>query len=267
MDFKFKKNYSITDLLDIIKILRSPEGCPWDRNQNHKTIRENFLEEVYEVIEAIDTDDTNLLKEELGDVLLQIVFHSQFEQENGNFNFDDVVNGICEKLIVRHPHVFGEDTAKDEREALQSWNSAKMKTKQQNTQTEVLNGVSKALPSLVRSRKVQKKAADIGFDYDNVDEAMDKVREEYFELEQEINNRDIHRCEDELGDLLFSVVNVSRFIGVDAEISLTKSCDKFIKRFSKVEQIAKDKNIDLNSALLDQLNELWDQAKNLVNSR
>ena len=151
MKFEEKDRYGFEDLVEIMKLLRSPEGCPWDREQDHKSIRKNFIEETYEVVEAIDNNDSELLKEELGDVLLQVVFHAQLESENGGFNIDDVCDGICKKLVVRHPHVFGDKSADSSTSALTNWDNVKMKTKSQKKQSEAMDSVSKALPSLMSS--------------------------------------------------------------------------------------------------------------------
>ena len=265
MEFEFKENYTIDDLVLIMKILRSKDGCPWDIEQTHQSIRQNFIEETYEVIEAIDKEDTNLLKEELGDVLLQVVFHSEIESEVGNFTIDDVASDICKKLIVRHPHVFSNVEASTTNEVINNWDKIKMQTKSQTTQTQVLQSVSKSLPSLMRSQKVQQKASKVGFDWDNIDGAIDKVYEEIEEVKEAYTKGDEEHCQEELGDLLFAVVNVSRFVGVDSEKSLYKACDKFIDRFSQVETMAKDRNINIKDASLDELNSLWDEAKKYKN--
>ena len=168
--------------MEIVKILRAPGGCPWDMAQTHQSIRSNFIEETYEAIEAIDNGDTALLREELGDVLLQVALHAEMEREAGAFDINDVCNDLCQKLIVRHPHVFGDKKADDEKDALQNWNAVKMKTKNQKTQTEAMESVCRALPALMRSEKIQRKSAKVGFDWDAVDGALDKLYEEYYGL-------------------------------------------------------------------------------------
>ena len=168
MNFTEKENYNFNDLVEIVKILRAPDGCPWDREQTHKSIRSNFIEETYEAVEAIDTDDLDLLKEELGDVLLQVALHAEIESEQGTFDINDVCDGICKKLIIRHPHVFGDVNADTTEKVLKNWDAIKMKTKSQKTQTQAILSVSKALPSLMRSTKIQQKAAKVGFDWENV---------------------------------------------------------------------------------------------------
>lgn len=175
MNFTEKENYNFNDLVEIVKILRAPDGCPWDREQTHKSIRSNFIEETYEAVEAIDTDDLDLLKEELGDVLLQVALHAEIESEQGTFDINDVCDGICKKLIIRHPHVFGDVNADTTEKVLKNWDAIKMKTKSQKTQTQAILSVSKALPSLMRSTKIQQKAAKVGFDWENVNGALDKL--------------------------------------------------------------------------------------------
>ncbi len=261
MEFERKEKYEMQDLLKIMELLRSPDGCPWDREQDHHSIRANFIEETYEAIEAIDTENAELLKEELGDVLLQVVFHAQMEQEKGSFDFSDVVDGICKKLIIRHPHVFSEVSAKTSDEVLKNWDAIKMQTKEQKTQTEVLQSVSPALPALMRSQKVQKKAAKAGFDWDNVDGALAKIFEELDELKEAIDEGGQNSSEEELGDLLFSVVNVARFIHVDSEQALSKACDKFISRFGKLEALALERGMDIQKASLPELDALWEEVK------
>ena len=247
-----------------MEILRGPEGCPWDAEQDHKSIRSNFIEEVYEAIEAIDTDNTSLLREELGDVLLQIVFHAQMENEEGRFDFDDVANDICQKLIIRHPHVFGDVKVNNSDEVLTNWDEIKKKTKSQDSQTETMKSVSNALPALMRSQKVQKKAAKVGFDWDNISDVVARLEEEVEELKQAIASKDIDAQQDELGDVLFSAVNVSRFINVDPEHTLTLATDKFISRFALVEKLAVERGVDMKHASLEELDCLWDDAKKML---
>lgn len=261
MDFQQKPNYGFEDLLQIMKMLRAPGGCPWDREQTHKSIRQNFIEETYEVIEAIDTEDRELLKEELGDVLLQVVFHSEMESEVGSFDINDVCDGICKKLIVRHPHIFADVKADTTDEVLSNWDKIKMQTKSQKTQSDAMDSVSKSLPSLMRSEKLQKKAAKVGFDWPDVSGALQKVEEETQELKKAIEDGDKKGMEEELGDLLFSVVNVSRFLKVDSEEALYHACDKFTNRFRMVEALAKERGIAMESAPLSLLDSLWDEVK------
>ncbi len=261
MDFTVKENYNFDDLVKIMKYLRAPDGCPWDRVQTHESIRSNFIEETYEVIEAIDNKDSELLKEELGDVLLQVVFHSEMSAEENEFDINDVINGVCKKLVERHPHVFGDVKAKNSEEALDSWNSVKMVKKAQKKQSQAMDSVSKALPSLMRAEKIQKKASKVGFDWDNAYGALDKIYEETDELREAIENNNQDTQAEELGDLLFSVVNVSRFIDVDSEKALYDACDKFTDRFKKLEDLAEKRSIDIKTASLSQLDSLWEEVK------
>lgn len=261
MDFQFKENYNVADLIDIVEILRSPEGCPWDREQDHKSIRRDFLEETYEVIEAINKNDKELLLEELGDVLLQVVFHTQIEREQGTFELSDVADGICKKMIERHPHVFGEVKADTSDQVLENWDVIKKRTKKQKSQTESMLSIPREFPALMRADKVQKKASKVGFDWDNADGAFDKISEELAELKIAVASGDKDNMREELGDLLFSVVNVSRFIGVDSEEALTGSTDKFIDRFSKVEKMADERGMNMKETDLSELDKLWDLAK------
>lgn len=261
MSFTVKEKYNFQDLVEIMKYLRAPNGCPWDKEQTHQSIRSNLIEETYEVVEAIDNNDSELLKEELGDLLLQVIFHSEMASEESKFDINDVVNDICQKLVIRHPHVFGDVNANNSEEALKSWDDVKMQTKSQKKQSQAMESVSKALPSLMRATKIQKKAAKVGFDWDSVNGALDKVQEETFELKSAIENGDVKNQAEELGDLLFSVVNVSRFIDVDSEKALYDACDKFTDRFRKVEELAVAKNIDMKTASLSELDSLWDEVK------
>ncbi len=257
IDFKEKENYNFDDLVEIVRILRAPGGCMWDREQTHKSIRRNFIEETYEVVEAIDNDDTELLKEELGDVLLQVVFHAAIEQENSVFDINDVADGVCKKLIYRHPHVFGKTNVNSTEEVMTNWDALKQKEKNQKTVTDSLKSVARSLPSLIRAEKIQKKAAKAGFDWQNVNQAIDKVREEL----SEIQNADKNQIGEEVGDMLFAAVNVARMLGVEPEHALEKAADKFILRFERVEYMEKN----LADLSFDELLGLWKQAKESKN--
>lgn len=260
-NFNFKERYNVNDLIDIVEILRSPGGCPWDIEQDHKSIRRDFLEETYEVIEAINKDDRDGLLEELGDVLLQVVFHTQIEREKKSFDLNDVADGVCKKMIKRHPHVFGNVNATTSEQVLENWDVIKKQTKQQKSQTESMLSIPREFPALMRADKVQKKAAKVGFDWDSVDGALEKVGEELNELKEAIQMGVVENANEELGDLLFSVVNVSRFIKVDSEEALTSATDKFIDRFSKVEKMANDRGLNMKETDLSELDKLWDLAK------
>lgn len=261
MKFQTKEKYDVQDLLEIMKILRSPGGCPWDAEQDHKSIRSNLIEESYEVLEAIDNQDTDGLKEELGDILMQVVFHARMEEEKGNFDFGDVADGVCKKLIYRHPHVFGNVKAENTSEVLRNWDALKRVEKAQKGQTDSMRSIAKGLPALIRAAKVQQKAARVGFDWEKIDGALDKVEEELAEVRKAMDENDAAACGEELGDLLFSVVNVSRFLNVDAEQSLNAACEKFISRFALVEELAAQQGIDMQNAGLSVLDQLWEEAK------
>lgn len=260
-EFKIKSRYDINDLVDIIALLRAPGGCPWDAAQTHESIKKNFIEETYEVIEAINKKNPDMLKEELGDILLQVALHTEIEREQGNFTFDDVANDIVTKLVVRHPHVFGKDTADNVSQALDSWDNAKAKIKNQKSQSEAMASVPRELPALMRARKVQHKASKAGFDWDDVDGAFDKIYEELDELKIAMKQCCQDDIQDEFGDVLFSAVNIARFIDVDSEEALTGATDKFMSRFTEVERMAAEQNIDMKKSSVEELDILWDKAK------
>lgn len=261
MDFEFKKCYNIDDLIDIMRILRSENGCPWDREQDHHSIRKDFIEEVYEAVEAIDLEDTELLREELGDVLLQVVFHSRIEEEKGSFKFGDVVNEVCQKLIIRHPHVFGNVSVKNSEDVLKNWNNIKQETKGQETYTETLESVCSTLPALMRAQKVGQRAKRAGMDFESVQTALEALESEIAELKKAVAEQS--NIEEELGDVLFSAVNVSRLCGIDSEEALSRSTDKFIDRFRKTEELTRFDGVDMRSLNIDQLDAYWRKAKEL----
>ncbi len=264
VDFEIKDNYDINDFLRLVTVLRSPGGCPWDRKQTHESIKKNFIEETYEAVEAINKADAEGLKEELGDVLLQVAMHSEIESEKGSFDFNDVVNDICKKLVVRHPHVFGDAAAQSSDEALQNWDQVKLKTKGMKKQGEAMIKVPREFPALMRAQKVQEKAAKAGFDWDDINGAVDKLHEEIDELETALAAGVGKDIEEEFGDVLFSCVNVSRFIGADSEEALTASTDKFIKRYLLVEKLAADEGLDMKTASIEELDKLWNKAKIII---
>ena len=257
--FTCKDHYDIDDLLRIMELLRGEGGCVWDREQDHHTIRNNFIEETYEAVEAIDRDDPVLLREELGDVLLQVVFHARMEEEAGRFTFSDVCDGICKKLVYRHPHVFGDVSVQDSAEVLVNWDKLKREEKGQETYTDTLTSVATSLPALWRAEKVQKKAKKAGFDWPDAAGALDKLSEELDELKEAIDQNT--NVEEELGDLLFAAVNVARFVKADPEQTLTAATEKFISRFAKVEELARQQGRDMAQMPLSELDRLWEQVK------
>lgn len=256
--------YGVEELLQIIKLLRSPGGCPWDIEQTHASIRANMIEEVYEAADAIDRDDKTDLCEELGDLLLQVVFHSQIARESGDFDFSDVTDGICRKLILRHPHIFADTVVSNSDEVLDNWDRIKREEKHQQSYTETLEAVPKAFPALMRAQKVQKRAAKAGFDWKDYSGPLQKVLEETNELSQSLEDGDALAVTEELGDLLFSVVNLARHIKVDSEQALATATDKFIKRFAKVEELAAKDGCDMTDVSDKQLDEWWEQVKHNV---
>ncbi len=260
-NFEFKEKYSVYDLVNIIAALRGKGGCPWDIEQTHESIKKNLIEETYEAIEAINKQSVPMLREELGDVLMQVIFHTQIEVENGNFNIDDVADENAKKLIERHPHVFGEVSVSGVDDVLTNWDEIKRKTKKQKTTADSINSVPRELPALMRAQKIQSKAQKAGFDWDSVDGALDKLYEELEELNAAIKKGDSKNTVEELGDLLFSVVNVSRFIECDSEEALSASTDKFVKRFSIVEQLAENEGLNMKTASIEELDKLWEKAK------
>lgn len=264
VDYKFKDRYDINDLVDIIEILRRPGGCPWDMEQTHSSIRMDFIEEVYEAIEAIDKNDTELLREELGDVLLQVVFHTQIEREAGTFNLDDVCDEVCKKMIVRHPHVFGEIKVADTGEVLNNWEAIKQETKGQTTYTETLESVAVSLPALLRSQKVGKRAAKSGMDFPDADSAVKNIYSELSELQEAAASGDADRIADEMGDVLFSCVNAARKLGVNSEEALTAACEKFIKRFAAVEEAVLAEGKTMDDYTTKQLDDIWNSIKHNV---
>ena len=251
---------TVYDLQSIMKVLRSPEGCEWDKKQTHETLKKSLIEEAYEVNQAIDNDDIDELIEELGDVLLQVVFHSQIGEEEGFFNLGDITSAICKKLIHRHPHVFKNENI-DMNEFDKTWEDLKREEKGETTVTEGLKRIPAYLPALMKAQKIQKKAALVGFDWDNIEDVHKKVKEEYKELLDECKSGNIKYIKEELGDLLFSIVNLARFLKVDPEEALNMTNAKFIKRFDFVEQGAIKLNKRLEDMTLEEMDELWEKAK------
>ncbi len=261
IDYDFKEKYTCEDFIEIMKILRRPGGCPWDIEQTHESIKKNLIEETYEVIEAINKKDVALLREELGDLFMQVIFHTIMEEEKGNFTFDDVVDEVSKKLIIRHPHVFGDVNADTVDQVLSNWDAIKSRTKGRKSTSDSMLSVPRELPALMRAAKLQKKAADVGFDWDEISGALDKITEETAELRAAVASGDKDCIDEEFGDLLFSAVNVSRFLKIDAEESLTKASDKFLDRFSALESICAGRNIDIKSASLEELDKIWEEVK------
>ena len=254
-----KERYNVYDLVEVVKVLRSDEGCPWDREQDHNSIRKDFIEETYEVIEAIDTDNAVLLREELGDVLLQVAFHAEIESEKTCFDLDDVANDVCVKLINRHPHVFGDVQADTSEKVLQNWEKIKSEEKERKTVTDKLRAIPPMLPALMRAEKVGKKASC--FDFPDAPSVMKKVREETDELDEAMSIGDKAKLEEEMGDLLLSVTSLCRKLKIDPEIALNKATDKFINRFEQLEKAVIAEGLNINELNMEQLDAIWDKNK------
>ena len=255
-----KPSYNLQDLMEIVRILRHPGGCPWDQEQTHQTIRRNFIEEACEVAEAIDEDDPEHLKEELGDVLLQVLFHTSIEEDAGRFDLDGVADGVCKKLVYRHPHVFGDVTVGSTGEILSNWEELKKKEKHQKTQADAVDAVARTLPALWRAEKIKKKVAKAGFDWSDVSGALDKLSEELDELKAAALTGKGNPAE-ELGDLLLAAVSVARFLDADPEEALHRACDKFSVRFRKTEELAEERGLELGELTDREQTALWKAAK------
>ncbi len=256
-----KDKYDFNDLLDVMKRLRSEKGCPWDKEQTHQSLRIYLIEETYEVLEALDAGDKAKFCNELGDLLLQIVFHAQIAGENGEFDMNDVTTEICSKLISRHPHIFGDAGADTVEQVNENWEAIKKKEKKLKSQTGVLKDVPANLPALMRSYKVQQKAAQVGFDWDNTDDVFRKIDEEIDELREVYRTGNLERITDELGDAIFALVNLSRFLRIQPELALTGTTDKFIRRFEYIEQQSLKAGKRLEDMSLAEMDELWNEAK------
>lgn len=253
--------YTVDDLRNIMARLRGENGCPWDRVQTHESLKRNMIEECYEAIEALDNHDDKMFSNELGDCLLQIVFHARIAEERGAFNFDDVVNEICTKLISRHTHIFGEAKADNAEEALAEWEKQKKSEKGLKSFTDALKDVPKNFPALIRAEKIQKKAAKAGFDWNDISGAEEKLYEEISELKEALKSANQDEINEEYGDLLFAAVNVGRFANTDPELSLTAATNKFISRFEKMEKLANEKGKKLDEMSLEEMDSLWNEVK------
>lgn len=260
VDFQCDKANAVENLRQLIALLRSPEGCPWDKEQTHESIRRNFIEEVYEACEAIDTKDTALLLEELGDVLTQVIFHAQIEEERGNFNLNDVAAATCEKLISRHPHIFADQTAENAEDVMSNWDDIKKREKGQSTTTSSMQAVARSLPATWRAEKVQEKARKVGFDFTSTADALDKLVEEVSETRAALDES-TDKIQEEIGDVLFAAINVARIAGVDPEVALNESTDKFIKRFDFLEQTVTARGQALDTLTLDEMEAIYQKGK------
>ena len=259
INFTRKPHYDYADLLEIIRLLRSEDGCPWDKAQTHKSIRRGLLEEAYEAAEAIDNDDPVLLKEELGDVLMQVVFHADIESDAGRFTMDDVCDGVVKKLLFRHPHVFGSECEDSPESVPVSWDKLKRQEKGQKTVADSMDSVARSLPGLWRAEKLQSKAASAGFEWPDVQGALDKLEEEVGELRRAAEEGG--DVPEELGDVLFAAVKVGRFCACDPEDAVNGTCEKFIRRFRAVENGAAAQGREVSQLSLEEMTALWNEAK------
>ena len=255
MNSKQEKLKAIERVLDIMDTLR--EECPWDKKQTFETLRHLTIEETYELGEAILSGDRTQIKKELGDLLLHIVFYSKLGSEENAFDISDVANEISDKLIFRHPHIYGDIKVKDEEEVKKNWELLKLKEENKR----VLSGVPNGLPSIIKAQRIQDKAAGVGFDWKSLENVWEKVQEEMIEFQTEVEKKDFSKIENEFGDLLFSLINYARFLKINADTSLERTNQKFINRFNYIEQKAKDQGVQLNEMSLSQMEFLWTEAK------
>ncbi len=266
-DFRIKDKYDVEDFRKIIAVLRAPGGCPWDAEQTHESIRRNVIEEAYELAHAIDSNDEENLREELGDLLMQVIFHTCMEEEKGTFDLNDVADTACKKLVFRHPHVFGDLHCENSDEVLKTWDEVKRIEKAQKTVTSTMEGVAETLPALWRAEKVQKKASVTGFEWPDVSYAMMKFREETEELVAAIDANDGDSIEEELGDLLFAAVSVARKTGVDPEKALHRACEKSINRFRFMEEKAAVEGLSLEQMSLSDMEILYQTAREEIEGK
>ncbi|MDI3481200.1 MAG: tetrapyrrole methylase family protein / MazG family protein [Tepidanaerobacteraceae bacterium] len=253
--------YTMQDLINIMDRLRGEQGCPWDKAQTRDSLKPYVIEEAYEVVDAIDKNNKEDLIEELGDLLLQIVFHCRLAKERGEFDITDVIDGICDKMMRRHPHIFGDVKVKNADEVLKNWEDIKREEKDMKSQAQGMESLPKTLPALMLAFKVQEKAARVGFDWDNAEDAMKKVAEEMDELKEVYKGKNGDKIREEMGDLLFAVVNVARFLDVNPELALRDATRKFIRRFNYVEQAAAKSDRKLQEMTLEEMDILWEQGK------
>ncbi|MCL2342913.1 MAG: nucleoside triphosphate pyrophosphohydrolase [Firmicutes bacterium] len=261
IDFEYREKYGVQDFIRLIAVLRGEGGCPWDREQTHESIRRNLLEETYEVCEAIDERDSEHLKEELGDLLMQVIFHAQIETERGCFTIADVADAACRKLITRHPHVFGDVPVSGADEVLSNWDDIKRRERAQVKTSSAMDTVARSLPALWRAEKLQEKAKKAGFDWPDIAGPLAKLEEEKAELLEAIAEDDQAGAFEELGDILFSVVNAARFLKIDPEDALNACCEKFIRRYRAMEELAEEQGVALSALDLASQEALYQQGK------
>jgi MazG family protein len=248
-----------SDFVSVVRKLR--RECPWDREQTHRSIRHNLIEEAYEAVEAIDRGDFNELKKELGDLLLHVVLHSIMAEEEGKFSIDDVIDLIKKKLIYRHPHIFGDVRIDSAEKVKQNWEKLKQA---ENKRESIMDGIPKLLPSLLKAYRVQEKASHVGFDWRNIEDVWKKVEEEISEFKRTVSSGEYQKVEEELGDLLFAIVNYARFLKVNPESALNKSIEKFIRRFKYIELKLRENGKDIHNSTLEEMDRLWEESKRVV---
>ncbi len=256
---KFSEDRPLYKLMEIASILRGENGCPWDKKQTSRTLKPYLIEEAYEVYDAIAGGNPDDLREELGDLLFQVYLHSQIASEENLFTIDDVAGEIAEKLIRRHPHVFGDETIKDSEGVIQNWE--KIKLREKSHRTSMLDGVPRHLPALLMAYRVQQKVSRVGFDWEKIDDAMTKLDEELTELREVVESDDTEKIIDEAGDIMFSIVNVLRFRGINPEIALRRTIDKFVDRFKTIEKMASEKGKRIDEMGPAELDSLWEESK------
>jgi nucleoside triphosphate diphosphatase len=254
-------NNNLPGLIALMAKLRSPDGCPWDRKQTTESLKPFLIEECYEVIDALDDGSPDKVKEELGDLLFQIIFHARIAEERGQFAMHDVIEANIEKMTRRHPHVFGDAKLSTDKEVLSNWEEIKKKEKGYEDRKSILEGIPRHLPSLLRAHSIQERAARVGFDWNRLDDALPKLDEEIAEFKESLKKEDAAGIEEELGDLFFTLVNISRFLGVNPEDALRKTISKFIQRFRYIEEHAADAGRSLNDMTLDEMEQLWQESK------
>jgi tetrapyrrole methylase family protein/MazG family protein len=254
-------NNNFQSLVELIAKLRGPEGCPWDRKQTTESLKPFLIEECYEVVDALDEGSPDKVKEELGDLLFQILFQARIAEEQGQFTIRDVIAVNVEKMMRRHPHVFGDAQLSTDKEILENWEELKKKEKGYEDRKSILEGVPRRLPSLLRAHSLQERAARVGFDWSRIDEALPKLDEEMAEFKESLKKKDAGGIEEELGDIFFMLVNIARFLGVNPENALRKTISKFIYRFRHIEEHAAKTGKSLNDMTLDEMEKLWQESK------
>lgn len=260
-----KKDFN--DLINLVETLRGENGCPWDMEQTHESIKHGLLEETYELMEAIENNDVNGMIEELGDVLFHVMFHCSIGKEENRFSIDDVIKNVINKMIYRHPHVFGRDSVADSKEVLEKWDDLKKTEKNYETITDEMRAVANTLPSLIKAHKIQKKAEKVGFDWDNVEDAAEKVKEELIEVLDVYKSNNKEKIKNEVGDLLFACVNVARKLDINGEEAVNSTIKKFIQRFSFIEESLIEKGKKFNEVSLEDMDGLWVKAKKIENKQ